>query len=82
MKDKIFYKFIVKHFDKQLHRYFEARIPATRLGAGDTVPLNKWSYIVGGDRIDAKGIIHGSTKAKHYNIGWNDCAKEMKERVL
>jgi len=81
-KDKIFYRFIIKHFKQQLHRYFEARIPATRLGVGDTLPMNKWSYVVGGNRVDAKGVVHGSTKEKHYNIGWNACLAEMKTRIL
>jgi hypothetical protein len=82
MKDKIFYKFIVKHFIQQLHDYFIARIPQETVGVGGRVELNKWTHITGGVKIDKNGVIHGRTTEKHYNKGWNDCVKEMKSRVL
>jgi hypothetical protein len=85
MKDKIFYSFIIKHFSEQLHSYFVSRIPSIKYGPGSTVPLNKWVNVTGGNKVDAKGVIRGgegSTKLKHYTTGWNDCAEEMKARVL
>ena len=83
MKDKIFYKFIIKHFQEQLHNYFIARIPQPILGVGDTVPLNKWTHIQGSStRIDKNGVLHGKTTEKHYNKGWNACRQEMQSRII
>jgi len=84
-KEEIFYKFIIKHFKQQLHDYFIARIPQIQHGPGSTVPLNKWVHITGGSLMDKKGVIRGgvgSTKQKHYILGFNDCVEEMKSRVL
>lgn len=85
MKDKIFYKFVVKHFQKQLHNYFMARIPEKRFGVGDVLPINKITYIQSTSwalRIDKNGRLHGKTTEKHYNKGWNACIKEMKSRIV
>ena len=82
MKQKIFYGFIIKHFKTELHNYFIARVPQSIIGVGSTVPLNKWTHITGGTKIDKNGAIHGKTTEKHYNRGWNDCVEVMKSRVL
>jgi len=84
VKDKVFYKFVAKHFQKQLHNYFMARIPQPIVGVGSTLPLNKLSHIQGGSpmKVDKHGVVHGKTTEKHYNKGWNACIKEMKSRIV
>ena len=85
MKDKIFYRFIIKCFQEQLHNYFYARIPADRFGVGDVLPINKTTYIQSTGwtlKIDKNGKIRSKTTDKHYNKGWNDCIKEMQSRII
>jgi hypothetical protein len=82
MKDKIFYKFIVKHFKQQLHDYLISRIPSERYGAGSKIPLNKRVYAEDCWSVDKNGVLRGKTTTKHYIKGWNDCAEEMKARCF
>ena len=82
MKDKIFYKLIIKIFSVQVQDYFNSRIPQITYGVGTTVPLNTWTHISSGNSISKAGVIKGSSKDKWYTSGWNDCVEEMKRRII
>ena len=82
MKDKIFYSFIIKHFQEQLHNYFMARIPEKIYAPGDELPLNKRVNVTGAWSVDKNGVLMGKTTTKHFYKGYNACIKEMQSRII